>query len=63
MIPVMAVVAEADEITVIECQLRIFIIVLDVVNGDSFSLPAVSLAALTHISVTSEDSSAFMFPA
>ena len=59
----MAVVAKANEIAVIECQLRVFIIVLDVMNGNSFSLPAVSLTPLTHISVTSEDSSAFMFPA
>ena len=59
----MAVVAEANEIAVIECQLWIFIIVLDVMYCLRLSLPAVLLAALTHISVTSEDSSAFMFPA
>ena len=61
-IPVVAVVTKADEVTVIECQLRIFIVVLDVVDGNSFSLSSVPLASLALIAVTSQDSCTFPFP-
>ena len=59
----MAIVAKAYQVSAFICKLRIFIQVFYMMHRLCLSLPAVSLAALTHISVTSEDSSAFLFPA
>lgn len=59
---VVAFVTEANQVIIIKSQLRIFIIVLYVMYRLSFTLPAVTLAPLAHIVVTSEYGSSFAFP-
>ena len=59
---VVAFITEAYQVLVIKSQLRIFVIVLDVMYNLRFSLSAVSLAPLALISVTSQDHCSFMFP-
>ena len=59
---VVAFITEAYQVLVIKSQLRIFIIVFDVMYCLSFTLPAITLAPLAHIAVTSEYGSSFTFP-
>ena len=61
MIPIVTVIAEADEIIVVECQLRIFVIVLDMMYCLSLPESAVSLATLALIVVAPQDCRTFLF--
>ena len=54
--------AKAYQIIAIKCKFRIFVIVLDVMHGSSFTLPAVSLAASALISVAPQYRFSFSLP-
>ena len=59
---VMTIIAEANEIIVVECQLRVFVIVFDVMYCLSLPESAVSLATLALIVVAPQDCRTFLFP-
>lgn len=54
--------AKAYQIITIKRKFRVFIIVLDVVHGSSFTLPAVSLAPLALVLIAAEYRSTLTFP-
>lgn len=54
--------AKAYQIIAIKCKFRIFVIVLDVMHGSSFTLPAVSLAASALVSVPPQDALPLALP-
>ena len=54
--------AKAYQIITVKCKLRIFFIVLDVMHGSRFTLPAVSFASLTFVTVAAQYCRTLVFP-
>ena len=54
--------AKAYQIIAVKCKLGIVVIVLDVMHGSRFSLPAVSLAPLTLVLVAAQYRRTLAFP-
>ena len=55
-------VTKRDQIAVFKCQLRVFVIVLDMMYSSRLTHSAVPLAVLAHISVTAENCLPLCFP-
>lgn len=56
-------VTKRDQIAVFKCQLRVFVIVLDMMHRRCLTLTTVSLAPLALVSVAPQDKFTFLFPA
>ena len=58
----MACTTKADQVIIVQCKVWSVLQVLDVMDFGCLADPSVPLADLAHVSVTSQDLLALMFP-